>query len=317
MMLKFAALLWITVFRVDAASHQSLSKESSMRSLPPESQLRTRRLTIFESFAKSDDQRDDDLQSPPEATELHQDSNNSDDDKTVNENLKQSLVELTEIVEGMKTPVIPNESAKSLIVFQSLSRMLSNAYRKQSGSPSPWPKDLSECIRNLKCSVKDLCEEFNWNFKCNQEGHLSVIVLRGNGPFAHLNLRMIPNTVERFSMKSCGLTSISAWSELKGKSLKSLRINEYFKLNLDGLQGTLDDLPLVQLSVGRWQVSEYFGLQTQSVDALSDSALTKIGEWMRSSTLVNLRIVSRNSRHTNNRNRRNICFCRNGKWRLE
>ena len=279
----------------------------------PEARVRTRRLIIFESFAKSDDQRDGDFQSPSKATELHQDS----DDQTVNENLKHSLVELAEIIEGMKTPVILNESAKSLIVFQSLSRMLSIHDPKQSGILLPWQKYLSESIRNLKCSVKDLCEEFNWNFKCNQEGHLRVIVLRGKGPFTHLNLRMIPNTVERFSTESCGLTSISAWSDLKGKSLKSLRIYESetgnLRLNLDGLQGTLDDLPLENLTVGRWQVSAYFGLPTLALDSLSDSVLTEIGEWMRPSTLVNLRIVPRDSRHTNNQNRRHICFFRMGR----
>ena len=116
-------------------------------------------------------------------------------------------------------------------------------------------------------------------------------------------------------MRSIKLKTISAWSDLKEKSLKTLYIfaagSSNLKLNLDGLQGTLDDLPLEDLTVGRAQISEYFGVQTVS---LSDSALPKIGEWMRSSTLVRLRIVAASSRF---RNRRRICVDRNGKWVLD
>ena len=69
--------------------------------LVPEARVLTRRLKIFESFAKLDDQRDDDFQSAPEAPELHRDYFGSDDDQTVNENIKHALVELTEIIEGI------------------------------------------------------------------------------------------------------------------------------------------------------------------------------------------------------------------------
>ena len=179
-MLTFASLLWITVFGVDAASLQSPSEESSMRL--------TRRLKIFESFAKLNDQRDDDFQSAPETPEFHRDYIGSDDDQTVNENIKHSLVELTEIIEGIRTPVIPNESAESLIVFQSLSKMLSNRYPKQSDPFSSWQQYVDESIRNLKCSVKDLCHKFgsnDANFKCNHEGNLTEIRLYGKvGPQA-------------------------------------------------------------------------------------------------------------------------------------
>ena len=125
---------------------------------------------------------------------------------------------------------------------------------------------------------------------------------------------MIPKTVTKLTLNGCGLTSVSAWSDLKGKSLESLRIYEPLdlKLNLDGLRGTLNELPLEHLLVGRCQVSEYFGLQTYSP---SDLALPEISKWIRASTLVSLRIESRDSRHKMHR-RRGLCFYREGTWQI-
>ena len=227
------------------------------------------------------------------------------------------MVELTDFIEGMRTSVIPNESAESLIVFQSLSRMLSNPQQTEStalDSQLPWQKYLAQSIRDLKCSVRDLCHEFGSNFKCDPEGHLNIIILNRMGPFAHLNLAMIPKTVVKLTLSKCGLTSVSAWSDLKGKSLESLRIYEplVLKLNLDGLRGTLNELPLEHLFVGRCQVSEYFGLQTYSP---SDPALPEIKKWMRASTLVNLTIESRDSRNKMQRRRR-ISSQREGTWQI-
>ena len=323
-MLAFAPLVWITVRGVDAASLQSLFNESSIQSTPfPESQRMTRRLNIFESFAKSEDQRQSHNQSSVEAAEPPRDSFDSDDDKTVNEILRQSLVELTEIIETMTTHLIPTDSIESLIVFQSLLKMLSIPKPSASDYPFSWQKYLSESIRNLNCSVTDLCRRFKMNFKCNQNGQLNVIILYKVEPPLHLNLLMIPRTVERLSIERCGLTSISAWSDLRGKSLKSLRIHESeagnLKLNLDGLQGTLDYLPLETLSVRKSQISEHFGLPT--FGGWPDSAFSQIGEWMRCSTLLYLREVSRisnakDSRHPS-RGRKCISFCRDGTWMLD
>ena len=300
-MLTFVPLLWIAVSGADAASQQTLSQESNVRLLPrPKSGAITRRLNIFESFARSADQQGDALQLSADVVKPDQDSLDSDDEKSVNEILQHSLVELKEIIDAAKTHLISTESVESLIVFQSLLKMLSIPEQFVSDSPSSWQRYryLSESIRNLKCSVTDLCREFDSNFKCDQQGHLIWIRLEGMRPFHHLNLLMIPNTVEALKIERCGLTSISAWADLKGKSLKTLRIYESkagcLKLNLDGLQGTLDHLPLEQLSVGTEQVREYFGLRTLSP---SDSAMPQIEKWMKASTLVNLKIAPRHSRH--------------------
>ena len=286
-MLTFAPLLWIAVSGGDAASQQS-----NVQSLSgSESQAITRRLKIFESFAKSTDQRDDDPQVSAANVMLNQDCLGSDDDKTVNEILHDSLVEL----EGDYRHLIPTKFVESLIVFQSLLKMLSMDYPEQSGSPLPWQQYLSESIRNLKCSVTDLCHEFGSHFKCDDEGHLIALILYGMAErFDHFDLLMIPNTVKMIEMKRTTLKTISEWEDLRGKSLKTLRIHENgvsnLKLNLDGLQGTLDYLPLEHLTVGRGEISDYFGLQTVS---LLDPALSRIGEWMSSSTLISLRIEKR------------------------
>ena len=279
-MLTFVAALWIIAFGIvpsaDAASHQSLSKESTVQSTPLlESRSTTQRLSVFESFAKSDDQRHGHLQLSVESVEPDQDCSGSDDGKTVNEMLQDSLVEL---------------ERDSLIVFQSLLKMLSMDDAEQSGSPLPWQRYLSESIRNLNCSVMNLCREFSSHFKCDDEGHLNAITLKGMARrFDHFDLLMIPNTVKLIEMKRTKLKTISEWEDLRGKSLKTLRIHENgvstSKLNLDGLLGTMDYLPLEHLTVGRGEVSDYFGLQTVS---LHDPALSKIEKWMSSSTLMSL-----------------------------
>ena len=316
-MLTFAPLLWIAVLGVDAASHQSLSKESSTQCpLLPTARVRTRRLIIFESFAKSDGQRNDDIQS--EVADFHRDYFDSDDDQTTNEHLKHSLLELTEIIEGMmRTPVIPCESAESLIVFQSLARMLSNRYPKQSDPLSSWrwQRYLRESVRNLKCSVKDLCHEhrnFKCDFKCDHKGHLTMIRLYGMvSRYDHLNLLMIPNPVEKIKIERTRIQTISNWKDLRGKSLKEVNIygseSLNVKLNLDGLQGPLDHLPLKYLSVEIRSVAEYFGIQ--SLFPPENITLPRIARWVRNSTLLTLRIEARD------RKRRSICFQRDGTWR--
>ena len=309
-MLTSAVLLWIIVSGVDATS-QFMPTDSGIKSLAlPQSRGVAHRLKIFETFAKSNDQRHGNLHLSGDSVEPDRQDFDSDDDKSVNEILQNSLVELEEIVDAAKNHVILSESIESFIVFQSLLDMLSNRYPKETLHRLSWQIYLRKSIRNLKCSVMDLCHKFAYNFKCDPKGHLTAIVLQKMGPFDHLNLLMIPNTVEMLSMETQkgGLTSISAWSDLKGKSLKSLRIyggTSKLNLNLDGLKGTLDYLPLDHLIVDRAQISEYFGLQGR---CLSDSA-PKIGEWMRSSTLTNLRVESRVSRRVI---RERLCICTDG-----
>ena len=317
-MLIFAALLWIIVCGVDAASVQFQLTESSVQSAPlSESRVMTRRLNIFESFAKSDYEQQDHFQLPAAIVEPHQDCVGSNDDQTVDEIFQDPRMGLPEIIEPIRNPVALSESIESLIVFQSLLRMLSTRNPKEGDSPLPWQKYLSESIRNLKCSVTEFCNKFKGNFRCDKQGHLIFIRLHKMGPFDHLNLLMIPKTVAKLTLDRCGLTSISEWSDLKGKLLQSMKIIEpetsNLKLNLDGLRGTLDYLPLEYLTLGSWQVSEYFGLETLS---LSDPGLPQIGKWMGASTLVNLRIERRDSRRAVRRRRR-ISFYREGTWKLD
>ena len=312
MLLKFASLLLVTMFAVDNRGTLFPPKKTEVQqNLIPGSRVTTR-LDVYKSLAKLDHQpRGNFLPS----IRSHQDILVQEDDETVNESLQHSLVELREIIEGLRTSVIPNESGESLIVFQSLLKMLSNPQQSASStfdSLLPWQKYVDQSIRDLKCSVRNLCREFGSNFKCDPEGHLRVILLNEKSPFDHLNLLMIPNTVEMLSMGRCGLTSISAWSDLKGKSLKWMRIYErgtsLLTLNLDGLRGTLDSSPLKHITILRSQISGYFGLQAVS---LQDSALPRIGHWMRSSTLVSLCIESKAKQ------KRKLFFGRNGVWKLE
>ena len=268
----FVVLLLLIVSTVGAVSHQSAQRDTVMQQHLISKSGMSRRLSVFESFAKSDDDPRDDFRIRPSLA----------DNETVNEILQHSLIELTRTIGIMQ------------LVFESLSRMLS--------IPLHSPSSLS----------LDLYHKLNLDVHCNHEGHLTVIGLNRVGQFDHsLNLLMIPSTVEKVSMQRCGLTSISPWSDLKGKSLKSLRIYESdrlnLKLNLDGLKGTLDYLPLEHLSVGRNQVSDYFGLQKFSS---SDPAFHRIGKWMKLSTLNVLRIQTMKGR------RKSFSFYRDGTWTL-
>ena len=109
------------------------------------------------------------------------------------------------------------------------------------------------------------------------------------GPFDHLNLLMIPNTVRILSLRNTKLKTISEWTDLKGKSLKVLRLefNYVLKLNLDGLTGNLNHLPLEHLTVSTRPITDYFG------EGDEKKALSKIGNWMRASTLTSLKLRDR------------------------
>ena len=90
-------------------------------------------------------------------------------------------------------------------------------------------------------------------------------------------------------MKRSGLKTISEWTNLKEKSLKSLQLHQNIglELNLDGLMGGLDHLPLENLIVSREQLSAYFGLKRVSPN---DLCFFRVQEWMKLSTLTYLRI---------------------------
>lgn len=172
-MLIFVLLIVIAVsiVHLDGASNRS----------PQEYKELTRRMKIFESITKSEDQQHDDSSM---SIDDEQGISTSDDNQTVNDILQHSLVELTEILraldsgdasKAMRIPlhVIPVQS--SMMVFQSLLRMLSNP--KESLSSEPWQNYLIGSIKNQQCSVMDLCREFEHNFKCDEEGHLTAIGL--------------------------------------------------------------------------------------------------------------------------------------------
>ena len=237
------------------------------------------------------------------------------DEKTVNEILQHSLVELTETLQrlesndpfkSMRVPlhVIQMQSPESLVVFQSLLMLLTNP--KESGSLMRWQQYLEKSISKHHCSVTDLCREFQPIFKCDEEGRLVFVLLDQKGPFDHLNLRMIPNTVETLSLRRTGLKTISEWIDLKEKSLKKLLVdgNTELKLDLDGLIGDMDYLPLEYLHVSTWSMANYIG------NANLRRALRQIGAWMKRSTLNTLRVVHR----THARTLSGVSFHCDGSW---
>ena len=185
-------------------------------------------------------------------------------------------------------------TSRDSMVFESLLMMLSNPTESKEAPSCPMVVTvamrhyLSASIRKQRCSIMDLCDKFQRNFKCNADGDLRVIVLYEQA-FDHLNLLMIPNTVNILYIKRSGLKTISEWTDLKGKSLKSLQLHQNIglKLNLDGLMGGLDHLPLENLIVSRDQLSAYFGLKRVSPN---DPCFFRVQEWMKLSTLTYLRI---------------------------
>ena len=301
-------------------SHQSLqdykeAEESVQSPVILKSPVVTRRLPKFESITKSEDQQHDDF---PVSIRYQEDNPITEDDQSVDEILQNSLVELTEILRTLETNdpfkamriplhVIPMQSQETLLVFQSLLKMLSNT--KESHSSTPWQQYLRESISNQQCSEVDFCREFHQNFKCDKEDHLETIILDNKGLFDRLNLLMIPNTVNVLSLRRCKLKSISAWADLKNKSLKNLFVNgnKHLELNLDGLKGALNHLPLEYLTVSRFQISAYFGMQSVSP---TDPAFCRVQEWMKVSTLVYLRVLG----GWCGKHRNDILFCRDGTY---
>ena len=274
----------------------------------------TRRLNIFESITNSDYRQNDDL---PMLIGYKEECPSPEDDKKINEILQYSLVELSETLRTLKSNdpskamripvhVTPVQTSESLMVFESLLEMLSNP--KESRSPPPWQQYLMDSISNEQCSVRELCREFQQNFKCDQEGRLMVVLLDCKGPFSHLNLLMIPNTVNILSVRGIKLKTISEWTDLREKSLKVLRVdgNANLELNLDGLTGNLNYLRLEYLSISTRSISKYIGATDWQ------RALPKIGEWMKTSTLNSLRLRHR----IKTGNQRGTRFHSDGSWTL-
>ena len=340
-MLEFTPLPAIAVFIVnlDGASRQSPKDyqecEATVQStLVSKSQVTPRRLNIFESIAKSEDQADDGF---PASIWCKKGKHTSRDHKSVNGILKRSLIELTETLRTLESddpfkamrvpvPVIPVQSPESLLVFQSLLKMLSTP--TECHAPPQWQQYLIESISNQQCSVKDLCEKFHKYFKCDQDGHLIVIITDHiMGRFDHLNLLMIPNTVTALYVRRVKLKTISEWTDLKGKSLKVLRVdgNYHLELDLDGLTEDLNHLPLKHLTVPTGAIINSFGginwVRTSGNRIMGDiqpvedweRTFSKIGNWMRTSTLTSLALRAKG--HTDSG--RNVCFNSNGSWKFE
>ena len=297
------------------ASHQSSKDykefEASVQStLISKAQVTPRRLNIFESIANSEDLADEGF---PTSIRYEKGKRSSRDHKSVNGILKRSLIELTETLRTLESddpfkamrvpvPVIPMQSPESLLVFQSLLKMLSTP--TECHSPPEWQQYLIESISNQQCSVLDLCREFQQNFKCDEEGHLSVILLDNQGSFDHLNLLMIPDTVRTLSLRQCKLKTVSEWNDLKGKSLSSLRVdrNADLELNFDGLRGEQGYLPLEHLDVAVGAIRKFFGERDLETE------FSRIGRWMRASTLTAFRLRCRRPGGND------VCFKTDGSW---
>ena len=311
-MLTFTTLLFIAISIVDldGASPQSPKEYTEF-----EANLQSSSISSFPGpIRRSADQRHDDY---PQRSGPKEGCIAPEDGETVNEILQHSLVELTDTLQTlesndpfktMRVPlhVIPMQSPESLMIFQSLLKMLSNP--TESHSSTPWQQYLEESIRKRQCSVMDLCREFHHNFKC-EKGQLKSILLDNAGKFDHLNLLMIPNTVTNLCVRRAKLRTISGWTDLKEKSLKVLLLNENkdLELNLDGLRGEFSYLSLEHLSVSGRAMTNSFREKNW------ERALTKIGDWMKTSTLTSLRLRARRSRTPG----RNVCFSSDGSWKIE
>ena len=286
-MLTLSSLLFIAVsiVNLDGACHrypqgQKESDTNVQSSSASRSREVTRRLKIFESITKSEDQRNDDSSV---SIEYEQGISAPDDDQTVNEILHHSLVELTEMLrtldlhdpsKAMRIPVhvIPVQS--SLMMFQSLLMMLSNP--KERRSPTSWQQYLMKSIRKKQCSEIELFTEFDHNFKCDAEVPLRVIMLVGHGyegSFNHLNLLMIPNTVMRILLRDTKLKTISEWTDLKGNSLTILDLGGNPELKLKALSHFLDVVFSKTFFVGicrekKFSKIQHLRCETEPFDAL-------------------------------------------------
>ena len=304
-MLLLACSLWITVSAVDIQLGQPLPDETDSKSRP------IKRLPIFESLTKSDNEESEDL---PMSPENEYSAPESGDAETVNVVLSRLLVDfhVPETVEFGRSLVAVRASQnegqfRDLIVFRSLLLMFTNS--KDSKALLPWQQYLAESIRNQSASVINLCVEYSQNFKC-EEGHLTFINVDGKGSLDHLNLLMIPNAVTVLSAQRCKLKTISPWSDLKGKSLECLRLkdNADLKLNLHGLAEESNHLSLKRLVISKVLVWKYFGLQTHdSMDHIS----FRITEWMKETRLESIKVTNSHNVWTK---RKTLSFRRDGTW---
>ena len=316
-MKAFASLLSYAV-SIDAAAHQSSYDYAQLEvneqsAYIPKSPVVTRRLNILESITASEDQQNDELSLSMECCD---DILGSEDNESVNDILQQLLEGFAETMSspselGYGVRSVPQVfiNRDDFRVFQSLSMMLLNP--KEPHSSTPWQDYVKESIGNQQCSVIDLCRRYHQNSKCDEEGHLELIRVDDKQQCEHCNLLMIPNTVKILSLRRTKLKTISEWTHLRGKLLRSLQMqqNVDLKLNLDGLKGPLDYLPLKHLIVSRRQIKEYFGIGT--FDQM-EPAFPKIAEWMRTTTLVTFRIASGQSCGT--RKQRTVYFYADGSW---
>ena len=108
----------------------------------------SRRLSIFESIARSDGQRDDELSQSIE--NLHLDSESITE--TTDEILQQMRTSLgLEDSRRLQPPLPTTAPCTDSTVFESLLMMLSNP--TTSDTPEPWQRYLMESIKKQQCSV--------------------------------------------------------------------------------------------------------------------------------------------------------------------
>ena len=293
----FASLLCTAVFAVEKQRDVTdlfLLTDTDIESVATPPPQVTRRLGIFKSITGLEGQRRDGVVPSIKNVRGNSDSIEGTTDAIIRE--MRTTLGLQDYLSTQSENVNEQQPLSTTfcdsMVFESLLMMLSNP--TESDSSKLWQQYLEQSIKNQKCSVTDLCNEFDKIFKCDEEGHLIVIRLEGKGPFDHLNLLMVPNTVWTLSMGRTRLKTISRWSDLRGKSLRSLELerNPDLELNLDELRGKQDVLPLQHLTVQRCQISEYFGLQTLFS---TGPATSRVQEWMKGSVLDGLRIHARNN----------------------
>ena len=124
---------------------------------------------------------------------------------------------------------------------------------------SSWLQFVAESWYSEDCWVFDLCAQYRANFMCGGRGsfqHLRRINLRGNGLSGSFPLSMIPDSVTNMNLERNQLESIGKWDDLRGKSLHFLDVtrNNALILNLDGLNGDQNHLPLKRLKVSKGQI---------------------------------------------------------------
>ena len=178
---------------------------------------------------------------------------------------------------------------RSTTVFSSLMQLL----RDVDGNDGRLRESMifiAESIAFKSCSVRDLCTRYSSMFSCESRGHLILINLRYCQMSGVLELSALPQTVYTLILAHNDLSSIDL-IKLRGSSLRSLNIESNPNLVIDlnvfqNKEDNSDPLPLQTVTLNLNQIVT--SLRIEDVDR--DHKKQKIGEWMQSSTLKELRI---------------------------